>query len=154
MESQMSSLKKLFEEPRENVYTPISGWQTSITEATGSGISIKSFSNSLDKMVLTPHHLSDEYKFNYFWGKGHWSDGSCWDPSTEQKVKDKACLELCNMKKLLESQGIECWLMSISSTKKGHLSARRFNNVYRDYPDNLVSFIFVDEVTASEFKII
>lgn len=104
-ESQITSLKKLFGESRENVTTPVSGWQTSVTESGESGISIKSFSNSLDKMVLTPHHLSEKYKFDYFWGAGRWSDASCWDSSIEKKIKDEACLELCDMKKLLESAG-------------------------------------------------
>lgn len=42
--------------------------------------------------------------------------------------------------------------MSISGTNKGFLSTRRYNNVYRDYPDNLVLFVFMKNETVSEFN--
>ena len=43
-------------------------WNDAIEEARDRGISIKTFGDTADKIVLHPGHLG--YEFNYFWGRG------------------------------------------------------------------------------------
>ena len=63
------------------------GWIDAVEEVCHRGISIKSFGDTSDKYVFHPGHLG--YDFYYFWGKGQWSNKTCWS----NKVPDEICTE-------------------------------------------------------------
>lgn len=124
-------------------------WNGTLQEAQGHGISISSFGDTSDKIVLHPGHLG--YIYNYYWGDGYWGDTSCWNLTSEDIIY-KANQELYNLGLNL-NKTYTVWLFHPSGSSQGHLHSfyydfHKLPNSYdefiqsRYYCDDFVLFIF------------
>ena len=119
------------------------GWGE-IEEARGSGVSIKCFADTSDKMVIHPGHLNKNYPFNYYWGEGSWRNDSCWEMEKDcicgwnfcrhvAKKVNKANRGLLKFAEQVDKvPGLTCKIVFPSGNCKGYLSTSIFNMSERD----------------------
>jgi hypothetical protein len=130
-------------------------WNDAIKEARGSGVSIKSFCDTQDKVVLHPGHLG--YDFDYYWGRSYWSREDCWDINVNNIKREEANNKLWILMKELTQLQYEVWVVFPSGCDKGYLSTylfdgeehKRFNSLdelLHELPqpqlDEMVLFVF------------
>jgi hypothetical protein len=98
------------------------GWDDAVEDGRGHGIPIASFGDTMDKVVLHPGHLG--YKFDYFWGRGHWSSESCWDKEASERDVVKSNKALWRIAHELRELKYFVWIVLPSGNDKGYLSTR------------------------------
>ena len=109
------------------------GWTEAVEEARGYGISIASFGDTSDKIVLHPGHLG--YKFNYYWGNGSWGDSPCFYEEDIDIIFEANNI-LISIGIGLIQKGYRIEFCSPSGTVKGYLSTKFFDFTIDDL-DNL-----------------
>lgn len=112
-------------------------WST-VEEARGYGVSIKSFGDTRDKLVFHPGMLKEwEGKFDYYWGKGEWGSKSCWSKTKDEDIikANKFLIEIAVKLKKDYKVGV----MKVSGNAKGHLSCVLWTNDFKFDEDQLES---------------